>query len=167
MISPLGMRGKGIGFADRPGGACGASPLGALGPSGDHGGPCGSRPSMNSEEPPGIGHMPHTGRSGPLGRLGVLQCKAWPGLPRSALPQCPIDLGVLMCPMGGPEGGGRRSGGRQEPHALSAGWRRSFAVSCQPRPRAFPTITRSRASRPPKKEGPHCAGQVQVAFSRE
>jgi hypothetical protein len=88
MISPWGMRGKGIGFADRPGGACGASPLRALGPTGDLEGPAVQDRSIEFGRCPGLGDIPHTG---PIW-LAVRGCADKPLAP------APTALGSLWRP---------------------------------------------------------------------
>jgi hypothetical protein len=103
----------GSGFADLPGGACGASPRRALGPPADPA-------RLSSEGPPALATASHRADLArcsrlrdkplrPLGSLGVLQCKARPR-DRHSLAN-PIDLDVPIC-LTDPEGLALRALGR-------------------------------------------------------
>jgi hypothetical protein len=73
MISPWGMCGKGIGFVDRPVGACGASPLRADGQAASSWAAlCGLRRHNKAREAFGMGRATHTARPSAVeGRAGV------------------------------------------------------------------------------------------------
>jgi hypothetical protein len=125
MISPRGMRGKGIGFADWP--VVPAMPrlqclaLGSPWTVWRPRRPCGSRPLDKVRRSPGIGHMPHRadlarcsrlhdkplGSLRPLASLGLPTGQGWDLLHAPLTPLAPLGRHRPTCASIGPRGKGQ------------------------------------------------------------